>query len=488
MNIHALLRIFTPGGIISHDQLTHVINLSKKFNIRSVQFGLRQDINLLVERHQIDDLKLFLNVLEFDYEFNTDWSRNIVTSYVANGIFPSESWLTEGTYLDILDTFDYKPSMRVNIVDPNQGLVPLFTGHFNFIASKTNNYWHLYLDVPKWFNDVTAWPMLIYSDDISKVAQHLENIHNMSNIVDFAYENSSPELTLTRLAEKINELVPGNNRRVEQALKIPFAPLPYYEGMNKLGNKYWLGIYKRSYQFPIDFLEAISEICYKDNINKLCITPWRSILIKDIKESAWLKWIKLLGKYSINIRHSSLELNWRLPDFDKSAIEIKQYLVNEFDRKDIRTYGLTFAIRTPKVDLDAIIVIEKLPTRSNFMTKQYMGNFNIYFAKNFEINQKDYVLFAKNITYSSLPQKLQELTSIYYEIQNAPNEEEKLKATPVEKEKELIYRCIHCLTTYNQEYGDETNKIAPGTPFANLPDSFRCPVCDAPKKDFDLLK
>lgn len=488
MNIHALLRIFTPGGIITQDQLTHVINISKKFNIRSVQFGLRQDINLLVERHQIDDLKLFLNALALDYEFNTDWSRNIVTSYVANGIFPSESWLTEGTYLDILDTFDYKPTVRVNIVDPNQGLVPLFTGHFNFIASKINNYWYLYLDVPKWFNEVVAWPMLIYSDDISKVAKQLESIYTMSNTLDIDFGNLNYEATLLRLVDKVNELVPGNNRKVEQPLKVPFAPLPYYEGMNKIGNKYWLGIYKRTYQFSIDFLEAISEACYKENINKLCVTPWRSILIKDIKESAWLKWIKLLGKYSINIRHNSLELNWRIPDFDKSAIEIKQYLVSEFDRKDIRTYGLTFAIRTPKVDLDAIIVIEKLPVKGTFMAKQYMGNFNIYFSKNFEINQKDYVLFAKNISYSSLPQKLQELTSIYYETQNAPTDEEKQKVMPTEKEKKQLYRCIHCLTTYDQEYGDETNKVEPGTPFHKLPDSFRCPVCDAPKKDFDLIK
>lgn len=465
-----------PGGIITHDNLIEIVNLSNKFNVRSIQFGLRQDINISVERHYLDDLKLYLNNLNFDYEFNTDWSRNIVTSYVANGIFPSENWLTEGTYLDILDTFDYQPKLRINIVDPNQGLVPLFTGHLNFIASKTNNYWYLKMELPKWFSVVTSWTSLIYSDDISKVAKNIEAIYEME-----------ATLTLNELVEKINQVIHGNSRRIEQELKLPNVQLPYYEGFNKTGNTYWLGIYKRSYQFPIEFIEAISELCYNDNINKIGITPWRSILIKDIKEIDWIKWIKLLGKYGINIRHSSLELNWRIPDFDNFAIELKQYLVNEFDKHDIRTYGLTFAIRTKKVDLDAIIVIERIPVKSMFKDKKIAGNYNIYHSKNFEANSKEYILFSEDISYSSISKKLQQLTNYYYEQQSLPSEEEKKKTAKKKNEKQIIHRCKDCLTTYNAEFGDSVNHIAAGTPFEQLPNSYSCPVCDAPKSSFELV-
>ncbi len=409
MNTHALLRIFMPGGVVSHDNLTQLISFSRKFGLKNIQFGLRQDVNILVERYQMDDLKLVLNALKFDYEFNTDWSRNIVTSHAANGIFPSESWLTESTYVSILDTFNYTPKLRINIVDPNQGLVPLFTGHLNFIASKTNDYWHLHLELPEWFTNITPLPFLVYSDDISKISKSIEIL----------YEEND-KLTFDELIEKINQLVPGENRTVDQELKLPLAPLPYYEGFNKIGNTYWLGIYKRSFQFPTEFIEAICELCYKDNINTIDITPWRSILIKDIKENDWLKWIKLLGKYSINIRHSSLELNWRIPDFDNFAIELKQYLVHEFDKNDIRTYGLTFAIRTKKVDLDAIVVIEKIPVKSMFRGKKLEGNYNIYHTKNFEVNTKEYILFSENISYSSIASKLQQLTNFYYEQQSLP--------------------------------------------------------------------
>ena len=121
MNTHAFLRIYMPGGILSHDELMDVVKLAKKFRVRTIQFGLRQDINIPIERHFVEDIKLYLNNLDFDYEFDSRSGRNIVTSYVANTIFASESWLTEGTYLDILDLFDYKPKLRVNIVDPKIG-------------------------------------------------------------------------------------------------------------------------------------------------------------------------------------------------------------------------------------------------------------------------------------------------------------------------------------------------------------------------------
>jgi len=99
---------------------------------------------------------------------------------------------------------------------------------------------------------------------------------------------------------------------------------------------------------------------------------------------------------------------------------LKQYLVHEFDKNDIRTYGLTFAIRTKKVDLDAIVVIERIPVKSMFRGKKLEGNYNIYHTKNFEVNTKEYILFSENISYSSIASKLQQLTNFYYEQQSLP--------------------------------------------------------------------
>ncbi len=473
MNASLLLRIFIPGGVVSHNELVGVIRLCKKFNIPSIQFGLRQDINIRVDHTRKAELIDELNQLRLDFDINSDWSRNIVTSYVSNRVFLSESWLTEGTYLDILDTFGYKPQLRINIVDPNQGLVPTHTGHLNFIASKNNNYWYLHMELPDWFPPNTSWPSLIYSYDISKVSQKIEELYL-----------TGEKFTVNELFEKINELIHSNSRRIDQELKLPEVPLPYYEGVNKSGNKYWLGMYMRDYLFNIDFLEATLALLSKNNINKICITPWRSLLIKGIKESEWINWVKMLGKYGINLRHSSLELNWRVPDFDSTATQLKQYLVKEFDKKDIRTYGLTFAIRTAKVDLDGMIMIERKKSKSIFKGSKQTGTYDIYHAKGFEFNQTEYDNYAKNVTYKDLPSVLEKVTQLYYDQQSTPSEEEDKLASSKEAESHSIYECKHCFTTYDEEFGDSTNYVEPGTSFKDIPNSFRCPVCDSPKSDF----
>ena len=44
--------------------------------------------------------------------------------------------------------------------------------------------------------------------------------------------------------------------------------------------------------------------------------------------------------------------------------------------------------------------------------------------------------------------------------------------------------CESCGFIYDPEEGDEDGGIPPGTAFADIPDSWFCPVCGARKKDF----
>jgi rubredoxin len=46
------------------------------------------------------------------------------------------------------------------------------------------------------------------------------------------------------------------------------------------------------------------------------------------------------------------------------------------------------------------------------------------------------------------------------------------------------YECRACGYIYQPEKGDDTNDIPPGTPFAELPITWRCPVCAARKNAF----
>ena len=46
------------------------------------------------------------------------------------------------------------------------------------------------------------------------------------------------------------------------------------------------------------------------------------------------------------------------------------------------------------------------------------------------------------------------------------------------------YVCEPCGYIYDPKVGDPDNGIAPGTPFADLPEDWSCPDCGLPKGEF----
>ena len=49
------------------------------------------------------------------------------------------------------------------------------------------------------------------------------------------------------------------------------------------------------------------------------------------------------------------------------------------------------------------------------------------------------------------------------------------------------HRCTVCGYIYDPEAGDPDGGIEPGTSFQDLPDGWVCPVCGAPKEDFEKI-
>lgn len=49
------------------------------------------------------------------------------------------------------------------------------------------------------------------------------------------------------------------------------------------------------------------------------------------------------------------------------------------------------------------------------------------------------------------------------------------------------WKCRKCSYIYDPRVGDPDGGIPPGTPFEQIPDSWRCPVCGATKRDFYSL-
>jgi rubredoxin len=49
------------------------------------------------------------------------------------------------------------------------------------------------------------------------------------------------------------------------------------------------------------------------------------------------------------------------------------------------------------------------------------------------------------------------------------------------------YVCTICDYVYDPALGDPDNGIAPGTSFEDLPDDWVCPLCGAPKSEFEKV-
>lgn len=469
-----LTRLIVKGGVISPGELREVVNMGLEQGLNAISFGSRQDIIFPKGFTAIDKEKIGKHHFVYPDEKS---GNNIVSSYVSTDIFRNTTWVTGNKFLYILEQFKEQPKLKVNITDPKQQLVPLFTGHINFIASHHEDYWFMYIRLPKW-DKMELYPVLIYSWNIAEIYYEIEKI--------LIEEPHSVEM----IFQLVSDALDTNNRTIDTPLNIPFYPFPYYEGMNKLGiDQYWLGLYWRNNLYDLDFLKEMCDLCFDCKIGKICITPWKSFIVKGIPKDRKLDWEKLLGKKGINVRHSLLELNWHLPVATEWALNLKTFLVRTLDQFDISTYGLTFGLSEYNREghYFTSIVIEKNDLPKDLESIKIRDTYNVLHAKNFDPNTQEYVVHAQDIDKLELPTILIELSKKYFEELGNSVPEVSTTAAKKEKKQQDVHQCPECLTIYNSEYGDVTQGIAKGVLFKDLPEDYCCSLCGSPKSIFIAL-
>lgn len=482
MNTTPLVRVFVKGGLISPADLLRIMQASGKAGNSYIMFGSRQDILFPLVDTEKKGIQAQLDETEMEYNFTDSHKlkepfqkENIVSSYVAVNITDNTWWLKEDIYHYILDSFDYQPTLKVNIIDPIQNLVPLFTGHLNFIVSKQEHYWHLFIRQPTEDGNQAPepWPDLIHENDIALAAKQIEK-----KLL------KSPDYNNRELYEAIEAEVKIHSITSDIEIASPTALFPYYEGLNAMQNNYfWLGLYWRNNRFDIDFLDAACRMCQNTRVGKISITPWKSFIIKGIRPDDRILWEKLMGRFGINLRHSSLELNWHLPVMDEEALKLKTYLVRQLDQQDISTHGLTFTIKNDyEMLLFTSVVIEKC---SDVVGRKQSPLYNILYARNFNPNNSEYFSFAKEVEQHQLPTMLIKLSKIYFrEVEGSDYESQKILADTESPGTASSYQCRNCMTIYDKKYGDPAAGAKPGTPFEELPDEYLCSLCRSEKKNF----
>jgi len=480
-------KINFTGGIISPGYLHNILEALEVAGIDNVRFGLRQQLLIDVSHKEYEKVVASLNLHKIQYENKTDSYPNILSSYPAEEIFIRDSWVKEGVYKDIFDLFDYRPAIKINIADNNQTFTPFFTGNINWIASKNIHFWYLYIRFPK-TNIIYQWKDLIYTNEIPRLSKFIEKI--IFENPELYYDNNLAYGDI--IYEQVHSSISIISKPVEENLFLPEFKLPYYEGFNNYGTKSWLGLYQRNELFKVSFLKDICKLCLETKIGQLYTTPWKSLIIKNIDEKHRHLWSFILNRHRINVRHASNELNWQVEDTNEEGLSIKQHIIRQLDKDDVRTYGLCIAVKTqPKSGVFGSIIIKK---QYNVIrdTLKPSSKFDILYSSGFNPNSNELIVFRNNVSKEHLATYLISLCKYYYEnfCKN-----DLLKETAIKEEyfesnlsiPTMVYQCRKCLTVYDEEIGEPENKIAPGTLFNQLDSAYKCTVCDATKENFVLV-
>ena len=362
MKQRVTIKINFRGGIISPGDLYNILVAATRAGIYYVSFGLRQQLLIDVPSETVRLLTEELKKLDILFETDKDDFPNIISSYPAEEVFIHNTWLSEGVYKDIFDGIDYQPRLKINISDSNQSFTPMLTGNINWVASASDqHFWHLFIRFPK-TNIICEWNEMVYTNDVAKLSKEIETI--IFEHKDEYYDNvaANGESLFKRIA--IEKFI---TKQAEKPAVLPAFNLPYYEGLNRYNNKYWLGIYRRDELFSINFLKDLCLLCLETKVGQLCSTPWKSVIVKGIEEKDKIGWNRLLEKHQVNMRHAANELNFQVEEHSHDALQLKQYLVRELNNEDTRSFGVCIGIKTRrKSEVFSSILVRRKPLLQSF--------------------------------------------------------------------------------------------------------------------------
>jgi len=404
------IKINFKGGIIPSNDLYNILIAAGKSGLLYVRFGLRQQMLLDVEIEELAGLTAELDMLGCPYEINKEEHPNIMSSYPAAAIFILNTWLTEDVYKDVLHSIDHPHHLKINITDANQSFTPLLTGNINWVASTEQiHYWHLFIRFPK-TNIVYEWKDVVHTESIAPMSLRIEE--TILQEAGRFYDNPEAD------GEALYALVSNQGMNCKAAggpLALPPFKLPYYEGLNRYQDRYWLGIYRRDELFSIKFLKEVCQLCIDTGINEICTTPWKTIIIKNIVEEKRKDWNNLLDEYQINVRHAANELNFQVEDNNMDALKLKQHLVKYLNDDDTRTFGVCIGIKTrKKSEVFCSILVKRKPViRIGSWGLFYM--YDILCAKDYNPNERTAFVFSRDNPKFVLAEQLRRaVLSFYY--------------------------------------------------------------------------
>jgi hypothetical protein len=404
------------GGIINPHKLEQILQAASKIKILYVHFGLRQQLLVDMENYNVPIFTKELDLAEIEYEINENKYPNIISSYPAEDVFIRNTWLNEIAYKTIFDSFNNKHSLKINICDSNQSFTPMLTGNINWIASnQVEHYWHLVIRFPK-TNVTFEWNKICHSNNLSAASFALEKLI-IANKAKFIDNELADGKELFALFDEVTNL---NTLQEDVPVKLAPFNLPYYEGLNKYGDNYWLGIYRRDEQFSVSFLKKLCKICSEQQV-QLCCTSWKTLMVKSIEEKNREVWSNLLEEFQINVRHAANELNFQVEDNSLEALQLKNYLVKHLSSDDMRTFGVCIGIKTKKKSEIFSSILVRRRYLIDFLGIRFIKVYDVLCAKGFNPNERTEEIFTKDNPIFFVPEQVRRSILKYYKFKAKQN-------------------------------------------------------------------
>jgi len=417
MHPPSLYRVLARGGTLSPAQLLRIVEASRSAGGHSLTFGARQEVlfrggddRAEIERHLDStglgwDRVLASHASASRHDGPVSWRpetdqprHNVVSSHVSIGVTTTTWWLGESTYQRILESFAVDPGVAVNLVDPLQGLVPLLTGHLNFVATPEEEYWHLYLRPGDRDDGVLDHPLRVHSDEIAALTATIENRTRRKG------RNRMPNRERKHPQRSYRS---GPNPRRVTGGSIPVRPVPFpcYAGLHSMpGSPSWLGLHRKDHHFRHDLLRSVARLCHDTGVRRIGITPWKSLVIRGMPPRDRDRWERLTRQHATKPCTSPPDLGWHVPTMDSEALELRATLIEKLREKGVNTQGLTFGITGTGSRPFTSIVIER-EGRSGGEP----GSYSIRHAEAFDPNRLRYRSHERGVPRERLAPLLAEL-------------------------------------------------------------------------------
>lgn len=466
-----LIRILTKGGKISVTDLKRVTFIANGLFIEKIFITERQELAFYVDEDETRSMHNRLDGIEF--EIGTTGKQNYVTSVLASNIMPCTYWLKESIYNDILDSL-IPSKLKINISDLKQDIVFSFTGDINFVASDTMNYWNVFLQFPN-DNEHKLLPFLIHSSNINQAILLFESY--------YAKKIESIELFTKEFLHDMGHLA----QPVEVWPEVNVPEYYNYTGITSYGTMFWVGFRPEYGCLSTEFLKALVLMCERNQLGTVHLTPWNSVIIKDIPINSLNNWKYFAYQYNIFADSTSYIQNWTYKPADADAQFLSQKLARLFSKNKKVPNGEIIGINTDIKYTFANIIIKYHPLKIGKV--HLWGSYEILVRNDFSplkntFTSIGFAIFGRQL--KTILAKAKDLYNIKAYKERAAFVLDSIPSSlqPENAIEEYVYECGDCLNIYDSKYGDVINSVEPGTNFEMLHSSYCCPTCGANKDSF----